>query len=78
MLDVSPIITRLTDIVTSPNGSTAPVLDVKQSAGLVRLRDGAIVIIGGLIQDQVSETERKVPLLGIFLFSDASSKVSFR
>jgi len=64
MLDVSPIITRLTDIVTSPNGSTAPVLDVKQSAGLVRLRDGEMVIIGGLIQDQVSETERKVPLLG--------------
>ena len=64
MLDVSPIITRLTDIVTSPNGSTAPILDVKQSAGLVRLRDGEMVIIGGLIQDQVSETERKVPLLG--------------
>ena len=64
MLDVSPIITRLTDIVTSQAGSTAPVLDVKQSSGLVRLRDGAMVVIGGLIQDQTSKTERKVPLLG--------------
>ncbi len=64
MLDVSPIITRLTDIVTSLQGSTAPTLDVKQSSGLVRLRDGEMVVIGGLIQDQTSKTERKVPILG--------------
>lgn len=64
MMDVSPIITTLTDTVTSANGSTAPVIDVKQSGGLVRVRDGEMVIIGGLIQDQVSDTERKVPVLG--------------
>ncbi len=64
MMDVSPIITRLTDTVKSPNGSTAPVLDVKQSGGLVRVRDGQIVVIGGLIQEQLTNTERKVPLLG--------------
>ncbi len=64
MLDVSPIITRLTDIVTSQQGSTAPVLEVKQSTSLVRIRDGEMVIISGLIQDQVSKTERKVPILG--------------
>lgn len=64
MLDVAPIITRLTDTVTSANGSTAPVLDVKQSGSLVRLRDGEMVVIAGLIQEQMSETERKVPILG--------------
>ncbi len=64
IMDVSPIITRLTEIVTSANGSTAPVLDVKQSGGLVRVRHGEMVIIGGLIQDQVTDTERKIPLLG--------------
>ena len=64
MLDVSPIITRLTDTITSANGSTAPVLDVKQTGSLVRLRDGEMVVIGGLIQEQMSETERKVPILG--------------
>ena len=63
-MDVSPIITRLTDIVRSSNGSTAPVLDVKQSGGLVRVRHGEMVIIGGLIQDQVTNTERSVPVLG--------------
>jgi len=70
MLDVTPILSRLRDIRQSPGaqkgegGATAPVLDVKQSSGLVRLKDGEMVIIGGLIQEESSETERKVPLLG--------------
>jgi len=65
ILDVTPIISRLRGIIESPQKTaTAPVLDVKQSSGLVRLRDGAMVLIGGLIQDEYSETERKVPLLG--------------
>ena len=65
MLDVTPILSRLRDIRESPQGTaTAPVLDVKQSSGLVRLRDGEMVIIGGLIQENSSETERKVPILG--------------
>jgi MSHA type pilus biogenesis protein MshL len=65
MLDVTPILSRLRAIATSPQGTaTAPILDVKQSSGLVRLTDGDMVIIGGLIQEESSETERKVPLLG--------------
>ena len=65
MLDVTPIISRLRRIVVSPNQTaTAPVLDVKQSSGLVRLGDGQMVLIAGLIQDEYSETERKVPILG--------------
>jgi len=65
MLDVTPILSRLREIRESPQGTaTAPVLDVKQSSGLVRLKDGEMVIVGGLIQENSSETERKVPILG--------------
>jgi MSHA biogenesis protein MshL len=65
MLDVTPIISRLREIVNSPQETAnAPVLDVKQSSGLVRLKDGEMVIIGGLIQEESSDTERKVPILG--------------
>ncbi len=65
MLDVTPILSRLRATEQSPEGgATAPVLDVKQSSGLVRLKNGEMVIIGGLIQEETSETERKVPLLG--------------
>jgi len=64
MLDASPIITRLVGTATSPLGSTAPILDIKQASTLVRVRNGETVVIGGLIQDETSENERKVPLLG--------------
>lgn len=65
MLDVTPIITRLSKILESPlKTATAPVVDVKQISALVRVRDREMVVIGGLIQDRVSHTERKVPILG--------------
>jgi len=64
ILNVVPIITRLVDKVESPLGSTAPVLDVKQSSTLIRCRNGEMAVLGGLIQDELSDTERKVPFLG--------------
>ncbi len=64
ILDVTPIISRLVDTATSNLGSTAPVMDVKQSTTVVQLRDGEMVTIGGLIQDSDSQTKRKIPVLG--------------
>ena len=66
MLDVSPIITRVSSIsqVLEANGqvrSSAPNLDIRQASSLVRVRSGETIIIGGLIQDQQSDTERTVP-----------------
>ncbi len=64
LLDVTPIISRLEGTAVSPLGSTAPVMNVEQSSTIVRLRDGEMVTIGGLIQDADSYTRRKVPVLG--------------
>lgn len=66
MLDVSPVITRVSSIsrVLEANGqvrSSAPNLDIRQASSLVRLRDGETVVIGGLIQDEASDTERGIP-----------------
>ena len=61
MLDISPVITRITEIVTSAQGSTAPVLDIKQTSTLIRAKDGEMIILGGLIQESASETDRQVP-----------------
>ena len=62
MLDISPVITRITDIVTSSQGSTAPILDIKQASTLIRAKDGEMVILGGLIKSESAETNRQVPL----------------
>ncbi|MCP5145791.1 MAG: secretin and TonB N-terminal domain-containing protein [Gammaproteobacteria bacterium] len=69
MLDVSPVVTRVSSIATAldENGnvrSTAPNLDIRQASSLVRVRNGETIVIGGLIQDQQSDTERTVPGIG--------------
>lgn len=66
MIDVYPVITRVSSItqVIGPDGevqSAAPNLDIRQSTSLVRARSGETIVIGGLIQDLSSDTERAVP-----------------
>jgi MSHA biogenesis protein MshL len=64
-LDITPAVSRLVRIDTSATGNTkAPIIDIRQASSIVRLRDGATVIMGGLVQDSNSSTTRKVPFLG--------------
>jgi MSHA type pilus biogenesis protein MshL len=64
-MDVSPVLTNITGVDTSPDGlSNAPILDIKQTSTLVRMYDGETIVVGGLIQEAVSNTKRSVPLLG--------------
>lgn len=64
-MDITPVLTRLIDIARSPdNTQTSAVLDVKQTATIVRLRSGESAVIGGLVTDSDALTKRKIPLLG--------------
>ncbi len=64
-LDVTPAVSRLVGIATSASGNTnAPVIDIRQASSIVRVRDGATVIMGGLVEDTLSDTKRKIPGLG--------------
>ena len=78
MLDIIPIITRLVQTVESQSGSTAPMMDVKQSSTVVRMKDGEMITVGGLIQDVKAETVRKVPLLGDIPFLGNLFKGTFK
>ena len=64
-MDVSPVVTRVSSVseVTDALGnvvSSAPNLDVSQASSLVRTKSGNTIVIGGLIQDISSDTERGV------------------
>ncbi len=64
-MDVSPVVTRVSSVTerTDDRGnvvSSAPNLDVSQSSSLVRTRSGNTIVIGGLIQDINSETDRGI------------------
>ena len=64
-LDITPAVSRLVRTETSATGNTnAPVIDIRQASSIVRVRDGATVIMGGLVQDSSNSTRRKIPLLG--------------
>ncbi len=63
-LDITPAVSRLVRMETSPRGNTAPVIDIRQASSIVRVRDGATIVMGGLVQDTTATTRRKVPLLG--------------
>lgn len=64
-LDVTPVISRVSGVDTSPDGnSNAPRLDIKQATTMVRVNDGETVVIGGLIQETDETTRREIPGLG--------------
>ena len=64
-LDVTPALSRLEAIEYSPDRQqTAPVLDVKQTSTVVRVKSGETAIIGGLITDSSAESHRAIPVLG--------------
>lgn len=63
-LDVSPAITRIGGVDVSPDGrSNAPRLDIKQTTTIVRVGDGESAVIGGLIEEIDSASDRGVPEL---------------
>ena len=62
---VSPQISQLSDqSVTVSAGVSIPVIDTRSADTVVVTPDGQTVIIGGLMQNQKTQTESKVPLLG--------------
>ena len=64
-LDISPVLTSLIRTEESPSKTaTAPILDTKQASTLLRVRDSTTVVLGGLIQTQKANAQKKVPLLG--------------
>ncbi len=64
-LDLTPAVSRLVRIASSATGDTnAPVIDIRQASSIVRVRDGATIVMGGLVQDTSSTTHRKIPILG--------------
>jgi type II secretory pathway component GspD/PulD (secretin) len=76
-LDIIPVVSRLIRIdsfsttVTDTNGATfsqtnatAPVVDIRQCATLVKVNDQETIVMGGLIEDETVDTRKKIPFLG--------------
>jgi len=63
-LSVNPSITERTGVATSRLGDTVPIISVRETDTLVRVRQGETIVIAGLMQDRAGVDTAKVPLLG--------------
>ena len=76
-LDIIPVVSRLIRIesfsttVTDTNGATfsqtnatAPVVDIRQCATLVKVNDQETIVMGGLIEEETVDSRKKIPFLG--------------
>ena len=62
ILNIHPVVTDKLQDKTSPKGdATAPVVNVRETDAMVRMKDGETVIIGGLLQDKEDIEESGVP-----------------
>ena len=65
IMDVKPEISTTTQkTLLISEGFEAPVFTTRSSETQVEVRDGQTIVIGGLVEDQLSENVQKVPLLG--------------
>ena len=62
-IDLQPKITAILDFVTVEN-TQLPRLSTEEATTKVMIKDGETLVIAGLIKDQVTETKKRVPLLG--------------
>ena len=64
-LDIRPKIDRVSDrVVQGPNGIQDQIFDVRRVETQVTIKDGYTIALGGLAEDDKSESVSKVPLVG--------------
>jgi MSHA type pilus biogenesis protein MshL len=66
-MNITPIITDLVsqqERVFGQNSITLPTVDLRELSTTVKVRDGEMVVIGGLISKKENMVDNKVPLLG--------------
>lgn len=74
-MDVIPVISQIRGVenFVGPNPSggpgtftnaTAPIVDIRQAATLVRVKDGETAVLGGLIEEETTQIRKKIPGLG--------------
>jgi type II secretory pathway component GspD/PulD (secretin) len=64
-MDVAPQISALTgDTVPVQAGVNAPVFAMRSAQSRVAVRNDHTVVIGGLMEDRLTETTDKVPIVG--------------
>jgi len=63
-MKIKPEVSSKTDTYTTADNNTIPVISTTEAETSIMVKDGATVVIGGLIKDSLTKTSDKIPLLG--------------
>jgi MSHA type pilus biogenesis protein MshL len=63
-MNINPSITERTGVATSRLGDQVPILSVRETDTLVRVRQGETIVIAGLMHDRAGVDTAKVPFIG--------------
>jgi general secretion pathway protein D len=63
IMKIRPEVSSVRETVTSPLGSTVPVVETSQAETTVKVKDGAMVMIAGLMKEDIRDTRKRVPIL---------------
>ena len=63
-MSIQPAISSLAGEAVSPNGDRFPIMDVRVTDNVIRVREGDTIFIGGLLEDVSRESVTKTPILG--------------
>ena len=64
IMNIRPEVSTVREYETSPLGSTVPVVETSQAETVVKVKDGAMILIGGLMKEEQRLTEKGYPWLG--------------
>ncbi len=70
-MKIKPEVSSVTRTIATANNNTIPVVDTSEAETTVIAKDGVTIILGGLIKDELVNTDKKVPLLGDVPFMGA-------
>jgi len=71
IMDIHPSIREKVGEVTSPTGDVAPILDVRETNTVIRVKDGNTIVIAGLLQKKEIRDVSSVPFVGKIPFLGA-------
>ncbi|MFA5039470.1 MAG: secretin N-terminal domain-containing protein [Candidatus Omnitrophota bacterium] len=63
IMKIRPEVSSVREEATSPLGSTVPVVETSQAETTVKIKDGAMIMIAGLMKEEVRDTRKRVPFL---------------
>lgn len=64
IMNIHPSISEKTGQATAPDGTTTPIIAVRETDTVVKVREGETIVIGGLISERKTKDQTSIPLLG--------------